>query len=140
MAAGVKVEIVSPEALVLSADARSVVVPGAEGYMTVMGEHAPVMTVLKPGFVTVTDTSGAVASYFVAGGFADISDAGVAILAEEAKPAAQFGRAEIEARIATAQAALDAAATPEAKTDAQLVLDTWRNLLLEQGTMGATAH
>ena len=140
MADGVKVEIVSPEALVLSAEARSVVVPGAEGYMTVLGDHAPVMTVLKPGFVTVTDNAGTVASYFVAGGFADISDAGVAILAEEAKPVAQFGRPEIEARIAAAQAALDAATTPEARSDAQAVLDTWRNLLLELGTVGATAH
>lgn len=140
MAEGVKVEIVSPEALVLSAEARSVIVPGAEGYMTVLGDHAPVMTVLKPGFVTVTDNAGAVVSYFVAGGFADISDAGVAILAEEAKPASEFGRSEIEARIASAQTVLDAAETPEAKTEAQLALDTWRNLLLELGTLGATAH
>jgi F-type H+-transporting ATPase subunit epsilon len=140
MTDSVKVEIVSPEALILSAEARSVVVPGAEGYMTVLGDHAPVMTVLKPGFVTVTDGSGAVANYFVAGGFADISNDGVAILAEEARPAEQFGRTEIEARIAAAQANLDAAADPDARSEAQAVLDTWKNLLLELGTIGATAH
>src|SRR5690606_25507405 len=109
MAEGVKVEIVSPEVLVLSAEARSVVVPGAEGYLTVMGDHAPLMTVLKPGFVTVVDTSGANKSFFVGGGFADISDAGVTILAEEARPASEFGRTEIEARISEAQQALSAA-------------------------------
>ena len=140
MADGVKVEIVSPEALVLSAEARSVTVPGAEGYMTVLGDHAPVMTVLKPGFVTVTDGAGVATSYFVAGGFADISNEGVAILAEEAKPAGEFGRTEIEARIAAAQTALDAASTPEEKTVAQSVLDTWKNLLLELGTLGETVH
>ncbi|WP_196260168.1 F0F1 ATP synthase subunit epsilon [Pelagibacterium limicola] len=140
MADGVKVEIVSPEALVLSAEARSVVVPGGDGYMTVMGDHAPVMTVLKPGFVTVTDRTGASSSFFVAGGFADISDAGVAILAEEAKPASAFGRADVEARIAAAQATLDAAVSPEDKAHAQTALDTWKNLLLELGTLGATAH
>jgi len=140
MAEGVKIEIVSPEVLVLSAEARSVTVPGAEGYMTVLGDHAPVMTVLKPGFVTVVDTGGADSRYFVAGGFADISDAGVTILAEEARPAAEFGRAEIEARIATAQQALGAAEGAEDKSAAQAVLDTWKNLLLETAASGGAAH
>lgn len=140
MAQGVKVEIVSPEVLVLSTEARSVTVPGAEGYLTVMGDHAPLMTVLKPGFVTVTDTAGATASYFVAGGFADISDAGLTILAEDARPAAQFGRTEIEARIAAAQQALAAADSLEAKTVAQNDLDTWKNLLLETASLSGVAH
>lgn len=140
MAEGVKVEIVSPEVLVLSAEARSVTVPGAEGYLTVLGDHAPVLTVLKPGYVTVVDTSGANSSFFVAGGFADISDAGVTILAEEALPAAQFGRAEIEARIAEAQQAVTAADDSEAKAAAQNTLDTWKNLLFETASSGGTAH
>jgi len=139
MAEGVKIEIVSPEVLVLSAQARSVTVPGAEGYLTVLGDHAPLLTVLKPGYVTVVDTSGANARYFVAGGFADISDAGVTILAEEAKPATEFGRPELEARIAEAQQALNAAEDVDAKMAAQDMLDTWKNLLLETGATG-TAH
>lgn len=139
MAEGVKIEIVSPEVLVLSAEARSVTVPGAEGYLTVLGAHAPLMTVLKPGFVTVVDTSGANKSYFVGGGFADISDAGVTILAEEAKPASEFGRTEIEARIAQAQQALSAATEIEDKQAAQNALDGWKNLLLESAALG-TVH
>lgn len=140
MTEGVKVEIVSPEVLVLSAQARSVIVPGAEGYLTVLGQHAPLMTTLRPGFVTVTDINGGVASYFVGGGFADISDAGVTILAEEAQPAARFGRSEIEGRIAAAQQALAAADSLEAKTLAQHELDQWKNLLLESAAIGATQH
>lgn len=140
MAEGVKVEIVSPETLVLSTEARSVTVPGAEGYLTVLGEHAPLLTTLKPGFVTVIDVQGTSTSYFVAGGFADISDTGLTILAEDARPASEFGRSEIEARITKAQEALAAADTLEEKSAAQNALDTWKNLLLEVGTRGATAH
>lgn len=140
MAEGVKVEIVSPEVLVLSAEARSVIVPGTEGYLTVMGNHAPLMAVLKPGFVTVTDTSGAIASYFVGGGFADISDAGVTILAEEAKPATEFGRTEIEARISAAQQALSDAGEVDDRGTAQNDLDTWKNLLLESATLSGNVH
>lgn len=139
MAEGVKIEIVSPEVLVLSTQARSVIVPGAEGYLTVLGPHAPLLTVLKAGFVTVTDTAGAVTSYFVGGGFADISDVGLTILAEEARPASEFGRAEIEARIAKAQEALAAAGELDEKGVAQQELDTWKNLLLESASLG-TLH
>lgn len=140
MAEGVKIEIVSPAVLVLSAEARSVTVPGAEGYMTVVGDHAPVLTVLKPGYVSVVDTSGASSRYFVAGGFADISDAGVTVLAEEALPAAEFGRVEIEARIATAEQAVAAADSIEDKMVAQNALDTWKNLLFEAASSSAAAH
>lgn len=140
MADGVKIDIVSPEYLILSAHVRSVIVPGAEGYLTVMGDHAPLMTVLKPGFVTVTETSGSVQRFFVAGGFADISNAGLTILAEEAKPAGEFGRSEIEARIAAAQQKLNAADDLEAKSVAQQELDTWKNLLLETASTTGAAH
>ncbi|GGA35779.1 F0F1 ATP synthase subunit epsilon [Pelagibacterium lentulum] len=140
MAEGVKIDIVSPEYLVLSTHARSVIVPGAEGYLTVMGDHAPLMTVLKPGFVTVTETSGAVQRFFVAGGFADISNAGLTILAEESKPAAEFGRSDIEAKIAVAQQKLAAAEGLEAKSVAQQELDTWKNLLLEAAGTSGTGH
>lgn len=140
MAEGVKVEIVSPEVLVLSAQVRSVVLPGAEGYLTVLGPHAPLMTVLRPGFVTVTDTAGAVSSYFVAGGFADISDTGLTILAEEAKPTTEFGRTEIEARIAQAQNDFNQADDLDEKFAAQERLDSWKNLLLESAALPATVH
>ncbi|HEV2518547.1 MAG TPA: F0F1 ATP synthase subunit epsilon, partial [Devosia sp.] len=52
MAEGTKLEIVSPERLLLSETVKSVTVPGADGYFTVLGDHAPLMTTLKPGFVT----------------------------------------------------------------------------------------
>jgi F-type H+-transporting ATPase subunit epsilon len=75
----------------------------------------------------------------VGGGFADISDAGVTILAEEAKPASEFGRTEIEARIAQAQQALNGATEIEDKQAAQNALDGWKNLLLESAALG-TVH
>lgn len=140
MAEGVRIEIVSPEYLVLSALARSVTVPGTEGYFTVMGAHAPLMSTLKPGFVTVVDEAGTSTAYFVAGGFADVSDAGLTILAEEARPASEFGRAEIEARIATAQAALAAAEGLDAKALAQAELDQWKNLLFDAASVSAGTH
>ena len=100
MADSLKIDIVSPERLVISEQARSVTVPGAEGYFTVMGDHAPLMTTLKPGFITVTDTANVAHVFYVRGGFADVAPTGLTILAEEARPVADFNRTEIEALIA----------------------------------------
>jgi F-type H+-transporting ATPase subunit epsilon len=141
MADGVKIEIVSPERLVVSQQALSVTVPGAEGYFTVLGEHAPLMSVLKPGFITVTDTANIAHLYYVRGGFADVAPDGLTILAEEARPIAEFNRTEIEALIASGMTALQAAQTAEDQDRLQNELDAWRNLLLEASvTRDSTAH
>lgn len=140
MAEGVRIDIVSPEYLVLSEVARSVTVPGAEGYFTVLGPHGPLMTTLRPGFVTVEDAGGAVRAFFVAGGFADVSDAGLTILAEEARPASEFGRPQIEVEIAKAEDALGRAQTLDEKLVAQHKLDQWKNLLLEVSQLPAAGH
>lgn len=141
MADGVKIEIVSPERLVLSEQVRSVVVPGADGYFTVMGEHAPLMSTLRPGFVTVTDQQNVAHVYYVRGGFADVSPAGLTILAEDARPVAEFSRSEIDALIASGMTALEAATTAEEQDRLRNELDQWRNLLIEASAAApATAH
>jgi len=50
MAESFQFELVSPERLLVSTQVESVVIPGAEGEMTVMARHAPVMTTIKPAW------------------------------------------------------------------------------------------
>ena len=140
MADGVKIEIVSPERLVVSEQARSVTVPGADGYFTVLGDHAPLMTTLKPGFITVNDLGNVAHVYYVRGGFADVSPEGLTILAEQARPVAEFDRSEIEAMIAAGMTELQAAKDAAAQDRLQNELDQWRNLLLDASVNRDTAH
>ena len=79
-------DLVSPERLLLSESVTQVVVPGAEGYFTALAGHAPFMTTLKPGVVDITRAGGEVLRVFVRGGFADVTAAGLTILAEQALP------------------------------------------------------
>ena len=79
-------ELVSPERLLLSEQVVSVVVPGTDGEFTVLKDHAPFMATIKPGCVVVTQVGGGVQKFFVRGGFADVSGAGLTILAEQAIP------------------------------------------------------
>ena len=88
MAEAFQFELVSPERLLLSAEVEQVVVPGSEGYFTVLKGHAPFMSTLRPGVVDVINGS-VTERIFVRGGFADVSAAGLTILAEQAIPLAE---------------------------------------------------
>lgn len=76
-------DLVSPERALASMEAMSVQIPGADGDMTVMADHAPTITTLRPGILRV-DANGSSHEYVVTGGFAEIGAQGVSVLAERA--------------------------------------------------------
>ena len=78
-------ELVTPDRLVVSEEVFMVVVPGSEGQSGIMAGHAPYMTTLKNGDIAVYRTQGAQPERInVNGGFAEVSDKGLTILAESA--------------------------------------------------------
>jgi len=79
-------ELVTPEKLVLSEDVYMVVVPGSEGEMGIMAGHAPVMTTIKDNAeLAVYRSAGAAPEKIrVSGGFAEVGDNGLTVLAESA--------------------------------------------------------
>ena len=79
------VELVTPDRLVMAEDVHMVVVPGTEGESGIMAGHAPYMTTLRNGDISVYRSSGAAPERIaVTGGFAEVSDKGLTILAESA--------------------------------------------------------
>jgi F-type H+-transporting ATPase subunit epsilon len=124
MADSFNFELVSPERLLLSASVSEVVLPGSEGEMTVMASHAPTMTTIRPGVLTVKDTSGQAERFVVFGGFADILPSGCTVLAESALAVSDFKKDMLSKRVDQAKADLEAAKSDEAKTRiAQLISD-----------------
>jgi len=101
-----KFDLVSPERRLAQMDATEVQIPGADGDMTAMADHAPTITTLRPGILSVTHAGG-VEDYIVSGGFAEISGAGVSVLAEQAFPKAEATAEQMEKLIADATAALE---------------------------------
>ncbi|WP_294121871.1 ATP synthase F1 subunit epsilon [Sphingomonas sp.] len=76
-------ELVTPERLVRSEEVHMVVVPGTEGDFGVMAGHAPVMTTLKDAELKIYKSAGAQPeSIAVSGGFAEVGDKGLTVLAE----------------------------------------------------------
>jgi F-type H+-transporting ATPase subunit epsilon len=108
-------ELVSPERLLFAGEVEAVVVPGSEGQFTVMRDHAPFMSTMKPGVVEVVESASKSLRLFVRGGFADVSPAGLTILAEQAIPVEDINLAHIEAEIQYAQEDLADAQSDEAR-------------------------
>jgi len=91
-------ELVSPEKLVFSGEVQQVDLPGAEGDFGVLENHAPVVTTLRPGILTV-HTAGGAQRIVVLGGFAEVSASGLTVLAEVAETVADMDRAVLATRI-----------------------------------------
>ena len=78
-------ELVTPEKLVRSDDVHMVVVPGSEGEFGVMAGHAPFMTTLKDGELKIYKSAGSgPETITVSGGFAEVGEQGLVVLAESA--------------------------------------------------------
>jgi F-type H+-transporting ATPase subunit epsilon len=108
-------ELVAPEKLIFAGEVEAVVVPGTEGEFTVLKDHAPVMAMLKPGVVEIDQSAGQKTKLFVRGGFAEVSPAGLTILAEQAIALEELNAAELDADLKAAEEDIADAPTDEAR-------------------------
>src|ERR1700690_2219749 len=98
-------DLVSPEKLAFSGDVDQVDVPGLEGDFGVLAGHAPVVAAIRPGILTVT-SGGTKQKIIVLGGFAEVSDKGLTVLADVATSLEELDRALFADTIADMQAKL----------------------------------
>lgn len=112
-------ELVSPERVLFSGEATQVVVPASEGEITVLANHAPFMSALRSGIVTIDNGQ----RLFVRGGFADVSPAGLTVLAEQAVPLDEINVEALSGQIRNAEEDLRDAKTDDARLRAQGKLD-----------------
>ena len=81
--AGLRFEFVSPETVLFSGDVDQVDLPGSEGDLGVLPGHAPMVTLLRPGIVTIM-REGRREPVVVVGGFAEMGPSGLTVLADRA--------------------------------------------------------
>lgn len=122
MADTMQFDLVSPERRLVSGKAKAVQIPGADGDMTAMPDHAPTVTTLRPG-VLLVEMEGGTQEFVVTGGFAQISSEGTSVLAEEALPKGEVTAEFMDERVAKAQAARDAAEGDAVDTAAKRLSD-----------------
>jgi F-type H+-transporting ATPase subunit epsilon len=123
-----KFELVSPESLLVSGNVEQVVVPGAEGEMTVLAHHAPLLTTLRPGLLDIGYPGGQHKRFFVRGGFAEVSPAGLIVLAETAIDLVELDSAQLSQAIKDSEEDVADAADNSARDRAQTKLDHLRQV------------
>ncbi len=136
--AGFQFDLVSPEQLLFSGAVEQVDVPGAEGDFGVLAQHAPMVSMLRPGILTVHRPGGAL-RVVVGGGFAEVSAQGLTVLAELAVPVEEFDRTQLAQQIKDAEEDVADARDEATRDKLRLKLEQLRAL---QSVLSgaATAH
>lgn len=116
-------DLVSPEARLASGQARAVRLPGADGDLTAMPDHAPTVTTLRPGTIVVEMGDGGEQEFVVLGGFAQITAESATVLADEAMRKSEFNPELLQKRIAEAVEAKAGKEGPEADVAGKRVAD-----------------
>jgi F-type H+-transporting ATPase subunit epsilon len=122
MADTMQFDLVSPERRLASVAAREVRIPGMDGDLTAMPDHAPVITTLRPGILSVVTAEGA-RDFAVTGGFAEITGATASVLAESATPVGEMTASEADRLITEATSAAATAAADGKDSADKLVAD-----------------
>lgn len=122
MADTMQFDLVTPERKLASAQVREVRIPGADGDLTAMPDHSPLITTLRPGVLSVVSAEGTT-SYAVTGGFAEVSAAGASVLAERAMPVSEVTAATVDQLIAEAVQAASGAKSDAKDAADKLVAD-----------------
>ncbi|MEH6475554.1 MAG: F0F1 ATP synthase subunit epsilon [Sneathiella sp.] len=129
MADMVTMDLVSPEKLLLSDAYEMVVIPGAEGDFAIMAGHTPITSTLRPGVISIYEGDVEKDRIFVNGGFAQVSDDKITVLAEEAIHVVDLDRSDLEQRVQNAAEDVEDAKDDEVKRKAQENKDHLEQLL-----------
>jgi F-type H+-transporting ATPase subunit epsilon len=111
-------ELVSPAKLLFSGDVTSVTLPGSEGEMGIFAGHAPLLSTLRPGYVTIAKDGGTTEKIFVRGGFAEVNPQGLTVLAETAIASADLSASAMAEQVASAEVEYAEAKDDEGKRKA----------------------
>ena len=103
MAEQIQFELVSPERLLLSRAVDMVVVPGVEGDFGAMPQHAPFISLMRPGVIAVFEGGQVTDRLFVAGGFAEVTPERCTVLAEQALALGDLRRDKIDEELKDAR-------------------------------------
>ena len=128
MADKLNFDLVAAEARVFQGEVDMVVVPGSEGDFGVLAGHAPFMSTIRSGAIAIHDGAD-VRRTFIHGGFAEVTPAGLTILAEEAIDIADVDPAEVERQLTEAREDLGQARDDDETREAQNRIEKFEALL-----------
>ncbi|MGU9980866.1 F0F1 ATP synthase subunit epsilon [Phreatobacter sp. HK31-P] len=130
-------ELVSPERQLFSGAVEQVMVPGSEGDFGILAGHAPFVSTLRPGILTI-HADGQPKRLYVRGGFAEVSAGGLTILAERATAVEDLDPGQIDKEIRNAEEDLADARDDAGRSKASERLDQLKGVKAALTTAGST--
>jgi F-type H+-transporting ATPase subunit epsilon len=112
------VEIVTPEKRLLQVQADEVIAPGARGLFGVRPGHTPFLSLMEPGWLTLRE-GGTTQRYYVAGGFVEVGNDKVMVLADQAEPESAVDLDAAKKRLADAQDKLKGMSPEDARFEVE---------------------
>jgi F-type H+-transporting ATPase subunit epsilon len=137
--AALHLDFVSPESVLFSGEVDQVDLPGAEGDMGILADHAPLVTTLRPGIITIF-RGGAREPVVITGGFAEVGPAGLTVLADRAVARADFDMATLASEIKDAEEDVADAADDAVRDKLARHLDQLKALQAALGVADQAAH
>jgi F-type H+-transporting ATPase subunit epsilon len=128
MAKKFKVEIVTPEKLVFSEEAESLIVPAERGYLGVLAGHAPLLCTLQPGEIRIRGDRGDL-HFATSGGFMEVTPKKASLLTESAEEVAGIDAARAQEAVDRAKERLASADKAVDKQRARAALERAQNRL-----------
>jgi F-type H+-transporting ATPase subunit epsilon len=132
-------ELVSPSRLVHSGEVDEVIVPGDDGEFGVLADHAPFVSTLKPGILTVRSGNEQKRLY-VRDGFAEVNPKGLTVLAEVAVPVEEVSASDMASEIEEAERALAEAKEGSERDQAARRVEQMKGVAAQLGAAGSTKH
>jgi len=129
--------LVAPDKMTFSGEVDQVDVPGTEGDFGVLAGHAPTVALLRPGLLTI-HAGGQKTTMVVLGGFAEVSEGGLTVLADVADKPEDMDRALVTRRIEELEASIKSMEPGSALDKAIARLDHFK--LVDRHLTGTAMH
>ncbi|MEL0184376.1 MAG: ATP synthase F1 subunit epsilon [Hyphomicrobiales bacterium] len=122
-----KLEFVTPEKSLLSSEVEQVIIPGSEGEFTILADHSPMISSLKPGLIRIyEDSSSEAITYFVTDGFIDMASNNLTILAQSVIEKSEITSEKLNEIIESLQKEVDSTENLDRKNRFNLKIDNVR--------------
>jgi F-type H+-transporting ATPase subunit epsilon len=116
--AKLEIQLVTPERRVLSVQADEAIIPGALGLFGVRPGHTPFLSLMEPGLLTLKEGASA-QSYFIGGGFVEVANDQVRVMADQAEPVAAIDVSSVKQRLEAAQNRLKSLSAEDARFEVE---------------------
>lgn len=123
--------LVTPEKVLFDQETTMVVIPGLDGDIGVLPQHAPLLTLLRPGVIAIYEGEKVLLRIFVDGGFAEVTPERCTALVSEATPVESLDKASLELEIKNLLEDLEDSKSVDERREADRSLEVARAKLME---------